>query len=193
VHRAMPPSSRLNDGVGAVRLYENDTPTGALLLERLMPGTSLALHPDDGEMLDIACRLIRRLWRPPVPAHPFQRVRDVAAQWADELPAGHKRHGRPFPDRLVDRAAELARELARRDGNEVVVNRDAHVGNILSAEREPWLLIDPKPLVGDRSFDAGYLADSVGRSARRHSLFGASWAHACVTATTRSAIPIQPC
>jgi aminoglycoside phosphotransferase (APT) family kinase protein len=31
---------------------------------------------------------------------------------------------------------------------------DLHAGNVLRAEREPWLVIDPKPVVGDRSYDA---------------------------------------
>jgi streptomycin 6-kinase len=39
----------------------------------------------------------------------------------------------------------------------VVVNRDLHLGNVLAAEREPWLVIDPKPLVGEPAFDAGHL------------------------------------
>ena len=143
-------------GVGAVRLYETDRASGALLLERLTPGLSLAAHPHVEEIVDIACGVLRRIWHPPHPGRPFPRVRDLAAEWADEFPARHDRHGRPFPA-LVDCAAGLARDLAGGDGSEVVVNRDAHAGNILSAEREPWLLIDPKPLVGERSFDAGYL------------------------------------
>ena len=37
------------------------------------------------------------------------------------------------------------------------MNRDAHLGNFLSAGREPWLLIDPKPVLGEASFDGAYL------------------------------------
>src|SRR5438093_272852 len=32
-----------------------------------------------------------------------------------------------------------------------------HGVNVLGAEREPWLAIDPKPLVGERAFDAASL------------------------------------
>ncbi len=31
---------------------------------------------------------------------------------------------------------------------------DLHAGNVLRAEREPWLVIDPKPFVGDPTYDA---------------------------------------
>jgi streptomycin 6-kinase len=31
---------------------------------------------------------------------------------------------------------------------------DLHPGNVLRAQREPWLVIDPKPFVGDSAYDA---------------------------------------
>ncbi|HEX2090839.1 MAG TPA: aminoglycoside phosphotransferase family protein [Longimicrobiaceae bacterium] len=31
---------------------------------------------------------------------------------------------------------------------------DLHAGNVLRAVREPWLVIDPKPFVGDPAYDA---------------------------------------
>ncbi len=31
---------------------------------------------------------------------------------------------------------------------------DLHAENVLAAEREPWLVIDPKPYVGDPTYDA---------------------------------------
>ena len=31
---------------------------------------------------------------------------------------------------------------------------DLHAGNVLRAEREPWLVIDPKPFIGDPAYDA---------------------------------------
>src|SRR5262249_25029191 len=35
-------------------------------------------------------------------------------------------------------------------GEQVMTNQDMHPDNVLRAEREPWLLIDPKPLIGER-------------------------------------------
>ena len=39
----------------------------------------------------------------------------------------------------------------------MVVHQDFHGGNVLRAQREQWLVIDPKPLVGERAFDAASL------------------------------------
>ena len=34
----------------------------------------------------------------------------------------------------------------------MLLHQDLHADNVLRAEREPWLVIDPKPLVGEREF-----------------------------------------
>jgi streptomycin 6-kinase len=45
------------------------------------------------------------------------------------------------------------------------VNQDLHGWNVLRAGREPWLVIDPKPLVGERELDAvGLLRNAVARA-----------------------------
>jgi streptomycin 6-kinase len=155
-------------GVGAVQLYRHDPQSGALLLEKLLPGTGLETYPDADAAIDIACRLLRRLWQSPRCGHRFALVRDLAHGWAETFPAENDRHGCPFPARLAEEAAQLARQLEQAGGHDVVVNRDAHLANILAAEREPWLLIDPKPLVGDRAFDGAYLLlDRLGESPAR--------------------------
>jgi streptomycin 6-kinase len=53
---------------------------------------------------------------------------------------------------LVDAAAEFIAELADDQGEQVLLHQDLHGENVLAAEREPWLVIDPKPLVGEREF-----------------------------------------
>ncbi len=39
----------------------------------------------------------------------------------------------------------------------MVLHQDFHGGNVLSSKRDGWLAIDPKPLVGEREFDAASL------------------------------------
>ena len=34
----------------------------------------------------------------------------------------------------------------------MLLHQDLHADNVLAAAREPWLAIDPKPLVGEREF-----------------------------------------
>lgn len=50
---------------------------------------------------------------------------------------------------------ELAVDVFHRAGGTTIslVNQDLHGGNILQADREPWLVIDPKPLVGERELN----------------------------------------
>ncbi|GAA4210753.1 aminoglycoside phosphotransferase family protein [Actinocatenispora rupis] len=165
-------------GDGAVRLHRADLTTGALLLERADPGHALLAEYEGGgrelgEVVDLATGVLRRLRRPPTgdlscpppngtgtlaPGVPFPRVRDLARRWAATLESRHDELGRPFEHRLFAEAARLCAEYAEADGPDVLVNRDGHTGNVLSGRggRE-WLLIDPKPMVGDAAFDAGHL------------------------------------
>jgi streptomycin 6-kinase len=145
------------DGRGAVRLLSFDRERSALLVERCEPGTALWEVADEDEANRIAAGVLRRLWRPPATEHPFRLLVEEAESWAQGLPAVWEQLGRPFEGRLVDEAVAFARELGSSQGEPVVLHQDYHGGNVLRAEREPWLAIDPKPLVGEREFDAASL------------------------------------
>jgi streptomycin 6-kinase len=143
-------------GDGAVRLLEHDRGRDALLLERCVPGTQLWEVEDDELATRIAAGLFRRLWRPASERHPFRPLAVEAARWADELPAEWEALGRPFERALVDEAVAFGREAAGDQGEQVVLHQDFHGGNVLRAGEE-WVAIDPKPLVGEREFDAASL------------------------------------
>lgn len=144
------------NGDGAVLVLEADPGRGALLLERAEPGTLLGDHPDRDQAISIACRLLHRLWRPLADPHPFLPIRDLALRWTRELPDRFDELGRPFEATLLRRVTDLCEELSSSTDEPVLANRDFHLWNILAAQREPWLLIDPKPLVGERAFDSGH-------------------------------------
>jgi streptomycin 6-kinase len=152
---------RLWDGDGAVRLLDADPGVGALLLERLEPGAALERHPDRDRAITIGCALLRRLWRPVPTDHPFPLVRDLAGTWAREIPERFERLGRPFEANLARDAAQFCGEFATSSEPIVLANRDYHLGNVLAARREPWLLIDPKPLAGEPAFDTGHFLRSL--------------------------------
>lgn len=147
---------RLWDGDGAVRLLASAPDLSALLLERLEPGTSLWELPEE-EANPIAAAILPRLWMPVPEPHPFPVLRVEAARWAEEIPRLWERRGRPYERRLAEEAAALAAELAASVGEDVLLHQDFHGGNVLAARREPWLAIDPKPIVGDRAFDTASL------------------------------------
>ncbi len=140
---------RVWDGDGAVRLLDYDERRWAMLLERCEPGTLLA-EAEPETALDVFIELLPRLWT--TGRAPFRPLADEAAWWIESLPGDWERAGRPFDRRLVDTAIGLLRELSDSQGDQVLLHQDLHADNVLAAEREPWLVIDPKPLVGEREF-----------------------------------------
>jgi streptomycin 6-kinase len=145
------------DGSGAVRLHAHDRGRRALLVERCEPGTRLWTVEDEEEATRIAAALLRRLWRKPPTDHPFRLLVYEAARWAEELPRVWGERGRPYERSLLDETVAFLREAGPNQGEAVVVHQDFHGGNVLRARREPWLAIDPKPLVGEREFDTASL------------------------------------
>jgi streptomycin 6-kinase len=145
------------DGAGAVALLAHDPERRALLVERCMPGEPLRRTADEEVANRAAAAVLRRLWRPPPAGHPFRTLDAEARRWASELPARRDRHRPPYDRALVDRAVAWIGELLAPPAEPVVVHQDLHGGNVLRAAREPFLAIDPKPLVGDRAFDVASL------------------------------------
>lgn len=155
-HEAM--ALRLHNGRRTVRLLASDEQQTALLLERCFPGTPLLDMPDEAVANSIACALLRTMWQTPIPeVHPFERAQDRAREWAAAIPREFAALGEPFEAGLVDEAVSIFEALACTQSPEVLLHQDFHHGNILAAQRLPWLVIDPKPLVGDPAFDTGSL------------------------------------
>ena len=148
---------RIYDGRASVCLLAADREQGALLLERLEPGVTLGACVDDDEQAtSIAAGVMKRLWRPVPPEHPFPSV----ARWAAGLDRLRKQFDGttgPLPAALVARAEDLFRELIASMAEPVLLHGDLHHDNILAAEREPWLAIDPKGVVGEPAYEVGAL------------------------------------
>jgi len=147
---------RMFKGKGAVQLLEVDVERGALLLEQLEPGQMLTTVQDDTQATRIAAEVMKKLWRPPPPTHDFPSV----VHWAAGLSELRMEFGGgtgPYPEALVDRAERLFSELLGSMGETVVLHGDLHHFNILSAQREPWLAIDPKGVLGEREYETGAL------------------------------------
>ena len=138
------------DGQGAVRLVAEDPERHALLLERCDPGTPL-LEVDDDDACDVVAGLLPRLWSRP-PPHGLRKLADVAARWVQELPELWEQRGRPFERPLLVGATNALEELGPSQGDLVIGNEDLHGANVLRATREPWLVIDPKPIAAEREF-----------------------------------------
>ena len=145
---------RFFDGHGMTRLlgfYDEDE---VMLLEGLRPGTSLLHRNDDVVATSIAAGVMRQIWRPITGMHDFPTVE----RWGlgfERLRQHFDGGTGPFPQAITDRAQKVYTELCDSMGKQVLLHGDLHHDNILAAERQPWLAIDPKGVVGERAYETG--------------------------------------
>ncbi|HXW89303.1 MAG TPA: aminoglycoside phosphotransferase family protein [Terriglobales bacterium] len=139
---------RFWDGRATARLLEWDQLANAMLLEQCEPGTPLLSIPETEQDV-IVTTILRRLWLKPPPqtfrplaalmAHWNEHTRKSADTWSDAV--------------LVTEGLQVLTAMAADPSDDFLLATDLHSGNILRAQREPWLMIDPKPFVGDRAYD----------------------------------------
>ena len=148
---------QLWDGDGAIRLLAHDPDEHALLLERCVPGTALSEAGTEASM-DVLVELLPRLWKSP---EGFSTIEDEAPHLLEDLESARDQ-------RLKDAALSYLNDLVPSQGERVLVNQDLHGANVLAAEREPWLVIDPKPLAAERELSAASIVRSneLGHSKR---------------------------
>ncbi|MER5202881.1 aminoglycoside phosphotransferase family protein [Streptomyces sp. NPDC002825] len=142
---------RVWDGGGAVRLLDHDPAAGTMLLERLDEARPLSTVADTREALGVVADLLARLVAVAAPPEGLRTLGDIAAGMLAGVPAAAARLG-PDDAALLRDCAAAVRDVAGEPGDRLL-HWDLHFGNVLAAEREPWLAIDPKPLAGDPGFE----------------------------------------
>jgi streptomycin 6-kinase len=149
---------RVFDGRGAARLFESDAARGALLLERLEPGTQIVplREEDDAAATEAAASVMRKLRRAAPETHSFPTAADWGLGFA-RCRAYFDAGTGPFPHSLFDEGEALYAELLASSAAPVLLHGDLHHGNVLAATREPWLAIDPKGLIGEPAYEVGAL------------------------------------
>lgn len=142
------------EGKGAVRLLEADQKRGGLLLERITPGTALLDVKDNTYAAQAAANVAKKLWRPPPHNHHFPTVEDWG-QGFQRLQKEFQGGTGPFPKMLIEKAEALFKDLLSSISDPVLLHGDLHHRNILKAQRDPWLAIDPKGLIGEPAYEIG--------------------------------------
>jgi streptomycin 6-kinase len=137
-------------GRGAVLLYERDDARFAMLLERGEWQTLDDLGDVD-QAIAVTGQLARRLAVPAPPEMP--RLSDRAAGWEQSLRENAELLGHPLSQRALGAALATIQDLAL-EQPDTMVHGDLHFGNVVRAQREPWLVVDPKGLAGDLASDA---------------------------------------
>ena len=173
---------RLWDGRGAVRLlgHERSADTLAFLLERCEPGTALTTRPE-AEQDEVIAAVLRRTWCTRIAGSSFRPLRDLCRTWADSTVERAAARPGVVDAGLLSAALEVLRERPTDDvgPDDALLCTDLHAGNVLESQREPWLLIDPKPYAGERAYDVvqhllncqdRLVADPLGLTARMATL-----------------------
>ncbi|GAB2592622.1 aminoglycoside phosphotransferase family protein [Streptomyces capparidis] len=146
------------NGAAVVRLLDHDPGSGAMLLERLDGSRTLASIEDDDVAMGILAGLQARLVSVPAPEG-LRGLGDIATGMLRQVPGAVTALADPADRRLLRGWASAVAELVGEPGDRML-HWDLHYGNVLAAEREPWLAIDPEPLAGDPGFDLWPALDS---------------------------------
>jgi len=139
-------------GDGTVLMYRADPARAVMLLERL--------HQRDLDSVEIleACEIVAGFYpRLHVPALPQLRALSTYIErWTNNLAALPA--DAPVPRRMVEQAVSLGRDFVTDAAtDDVMIHGDLHYENVLAADREPWLVIDPKPMAGDGHYEVAAL------------------------------------
>ncbi|MEU8780306.1 aminoglycoside phosphotransferase family protein [Streptomyces sp. NPDC048637] len=146
------------NGAGMVRLLGHDPGSSTMLLERLDGARTLASIEDDDAAMGILAELQARLVRVPAPQG-LRSLGDIATEMLEQVPQAATALADPADQQLLRGWASAVAELVGDPGDRLL-HWDLHYDNVLAAEREPWLAIDPEPLAGDPGFDLWPALDS---------------------------------
>lgn len=138
-------------GDPTVRLLEAHDELGAMLLERCLPG-NMRSEPEEKQDVVIAA-MAKRLRRRSASSnanHVFRQLSEMLNAWRLET-LDQAQH---WPDAtLVHEGLQILQALGNPAPSDTLLATDLHAGNVLQSQREPWLVIDPKPFIGDPVYD----------------------------------------
>ena len=136
-------------GRGVVRVVDVDD--GAVLLERVQPGTSLVTvvdRGDDDRATAVLADVIARMKPAMLTDVPTAREWGVAFDHTDTRDAG-------VSVDVVERAQQVYGTLCDSQQNPRLLHGDLHHENVLLDAERGWLAIDPKGLAAELEFEVG--------------------------------------
>ena len=135
-------------GDGTVQLLRADPHRRAMLLERLYQRDLTSVS--DLEACEVVAGLYPRIHVPALPQ--LRTITSYVERWTDDLVALPA--DAPIPRRMREQCVSLTRDLVTDPASVgVIIHGDLHYENVLAGEREPWLVIDPKPMSGDPHYE----------------------------------------
>lgn len=141
---------RYYGGRGAVALFEADA--NAFLMERATGTRSLVAMATSGydtEAAEVLAGTIGKLH-----AHSGSKMPACLTPLGERFSSLFAREN---TDARLRRCAEMARKLLATEGETIPLHGDLHHSNVLDAGPRGWLAIDPKALLGERTYDVANL------------------------------------
>lgn len=187
------------DGSGAPMLIAFAPELGAMLLERIVPGTRLP-EAADATAASLVAATLRQLWSRGLPRTAFPSFASALDEWIVHARASTE--PATAGAALLDKAVALARSLDADTTARVLLHGDFIDKNLLLGPRG-YAAIDPIPAIGDPCSDIGFfsayhppaagIADRASEVARlagldalRASRWAAVWAIGEATQTWRA-------
>lgn len=145
-------------GRGVVRVLDHGP--GAVLLERLAPGTPLTqvvARGRDDEALEILAGVIREMAGVSPSVEGFPTAEAWGEAFDRHLAGGTARitGAERIPRALVDHARGRYRELCASQGPNRLLHGDLHHDNVLHDRSRGWAAIDPKGVVAELEYELG--------------------------------------
>lgn len=138
------------NGGGIVKLLKEDLENQAILIERIRPGIPVSTLENDEKATRIMASVMKRLWVKLPKNHNFPTL--TAWFRGFEWYKTNFKNG-PIPENLLEQAEELFRSFVENPLDQYLLHGDLHHENVLSSEREGYLAIDPKGVVGEREYE----------------------------------------
>jgi streptomycin 6-kinase len=137
---------QMASGKGAVKLLDIDRDNRAILIERLKPGANLKtiFRKDKFKAIEVAIQTMQKIVKKAPENSSFRSLED----WFKGF---ERAENTKFPREFVNKAYGFFKESGSKQ--EFLIHADLHHENILSAEREPFLAIDPKGIIGNIGYE----------------------------------------
>lgn len=143
---------QLYNGEGCAKLVKADAEQGAMLLEKLQPGTMLCNETDETIVIRNFCHVWKQIRRPLPKDSDFPTVLDWATGF-NKYQGNHPQNDGPIPNELVKMAAYYLHEIQHLSTENELLHGDLHHENILFSNERGWLAIDPKGVAGSPYLD----------------------------------------
>ncbi|MFS0557757.1 aminoglycoside phosphotransferase family protein [Brevibacillus sp. 179-C9.3 HS] len=143
-------------GQGMVQLLDADEKKGVMLLERIQPGETLDKLSSEDERIQCLAGVIKRMHTPISKTGMLAFTFPTIADWAvglEEVRPHFQGGTGPIPEQMLEQAERWYKKLLSTQKEQCLLHGDLHHENILRAERESWLAIDPKGSIGETEYE----------------------------------------